>query len=110
MFDDVVGYHRGITLLRDGNDIHQVYATSVTSNAFEFYGVPALARARHYPRRWNGQIFARICNELQDMEGRVPFRPSDCGKDFYRRRHSAIAYRNHASAIQAYARCDKFGR
>jgi putative ABC transport system permease protein len=41
VFDDVVGYHRGMTLLRDGNDIHQVYATSVTSNAFEFYGVPA---------------------------------------------------------------------
>jgi predicted permease len=45
VFDDVVGYHRGITLLRDGNDIHQVYATSVTSNAFDFYGVlPLLGR------------------------------------------------------------------
>ena len=42
VFDDVVGYHRGITLLRDGNDIHQVYATGVTSNAFDFYGVPPL--------------------------------------------------------------------
>jgi predicted permease len=42
VFDDVVGYHRGIMLLRDGNDIHQVYATSVTSNAFDFYGVPPL--------------------------------------------------------------------
>jgi putative ABC transport system permease protein len=42
VFDGVVGYHRGIKLLRDGNDIHQVYATSVTSNAFDFYGVPAL--------------------------------------------------------------------
>jgi putative ABC transport system permease protein len=41
-FDDVVGYHRGITLLREGNDIHQVYATGVTSNAFDFYGVPPL--------------------------------------------------------------------
>jgi putative ABC transport system permease protein len=45
VFDDVVGYHRGITLLRDGNDIHQVYATGVTSNAFDFYGVlPLLGR------------------------------------------------------------------
>ena len=45
VFDDVVGYHRGITLLRDGNDIHQVYATSVASNAFDFYGVlPLLGR------------------------------------------------------------------
>ncbi len=41
-FDDVVGYHRGIMLLRDGNDIHQLYATRVTSNAFDFYGVPPL--------------------------------------------------------------------
>jgi putative ABC transport system permease protein len=42
VFDGIVGYHRGITLLRDGNDIHQVYATGVTSNAFDFYGVPPL--------------------------------------------------------------------
>jgi predicted permease len=42
VFEDIVGYHRGITLLRDGNDIHQVYATDVTSNAFDFYGVPPL--------------------------------------------------------------------
>jgi putative ABC transport system permease protein len=42
VFDDIVGYHRGITLLRDRNDIHQVYATAVTSNAFDFYGVPPL--------------------------------------------------------------------
>jgi len=42
VFDGIVGYHRGITLLRDGIDIHQVYTTGVTSNAFDFYGVPPL--------------------------------------------------------------------
>lgn len=42
VFDEIVGNHRGITLLRGGNDIHQVYATAVTSNAFDFYGVPPL--------------------------------------------------------------------
>ncbi len=42
VFEDVVGYQRDTELLRDGSDIHQVYATRVTSNAFDFYGVPPL--------------------------------------------------------------------
>jgi predicted permease len=42
VFEDIIGYHRGIVLLRDGNENHQLYVARVTSNAFDFYGVPAL--------------------------------------------------------------------
>jgi len=42
VFEDVVGFHRGITLLRDGNENHQLYVARVTPNAFDFYGVPPL--------------------------------------------------------------------
>jgi predicted permease len=42
VFEDVVGYSRGRTLVSDGHEIHQVIAAGVTANAFEFYGVPAL--------------------------------------------------------------------
>ena len=42
VFEDVIGYHRGINLLQDGNRIYQVYNTHVTPDAFQFYGVPAL--------------------------------------------------------------------
>jgi putative ABC transport system permease protein len=44
-FEEIVGYHRGIALLTDANDNHQVYVGSVTGNAFDFYGVrPLLGR------------------------------------------------------------------
>jgi len=41
-FEEIVGYHRGIVLLSDVGDNHQVYVGSVTGNAFDFYGVPPL--------------------------------------------------------------------
>src|SRR5580658_4174918 len=41
-FEEVIGYHRGIELLNDGKDNHQVYVAKVTGNAFDFYGVPPL--------------------------------------------------------------------
>ena len=42
VFEEVIGYHRGIELLNDGKDNHQVYVAKVTGNAFDFYGVPPL--------------------------------------------------------------------
>jgi putative ABC transport system permease protein len=42
VFEEVIGYHRGLALLNDGKDNHQVYVGSVTGNAFDFYGVPPL--------------------------------------------------------------------
>ena len=42
VFEDVVGYGRGITLLHDGDEIHQLYVAPVTANSFDFYGVPPL--------------------------------------------------------------------
>jgi putative ABC transport system permease protein len=42
VFEDVAGFARGIELLNDGKDNHQVYVAHVTGNAFEFYGVEAL--------------------------------------------------------------------
>jgi len=42
VFGEVIGYHRGIELLNDGKDNHQVYVAKVTGNAFDFYGVPPL--------------------------------------------------------------------
>ena len=42
VFEDLVGYSRGRTLMNDGRETHQVVAAGVTANAFEFYGVPAL--------------------------------------------------------------------
>jgi putative ABC transport system permease protein len=42
VFEDVAGFARGIELLNDGKDNHQVYVAHVTGNAFEFYGVAAL--------------------------------------------------------------------
>ena len=45
VFEDVAGFARGIELLNDGKDNHQVYVAHVTGNAFEFYGVaPLLGR------------------------------------------------------------------
>src|SRR5216684_4984241 len=41
-FEDIIGYHRGLGLLNDGKDNHQVYIGHVTGNAFDFYGVPPL--------------------------------------------------------------------
>ena len=42
VFEDVVGYQRGLTLLSDGRQTHQLTVAGVTANAFDFYGVPAL--------------------------------------------------------------------
>jgi putative ABC transport system permease protein len=42
VFEEIIGYGGSISLLSDGNDNHQIYMGSVTGNAFQFYGVPAL--------------------------------------------------------------------
>src|SRR5260370_2731782 len=42
VFENVIGYTNGFALLRDGLHMHQFYASSVTADAFEFYGVPPL--------------------------------------------------------------------
>jgi putative ABC transport system permease protein len=42
VFEEVIGYHRGLALLNDGRENHQVYVAKVTGNAFDFYGVPPL--------------------------------------------------------------------
>ncbi|HXW55514.1 MAG TPA: ABC transporter permease [Candidatus Cybelea sp.] len=44
-FEKVIGYSRGLSLLNDGRENHQVYVAHVTGNAFDFYGVaPLLGR------------------------------------------------------------------
>ncbi|HYT20690.1 MAG TPA: ABC transporter permease, partial [Candidatus Polarisedimenticolia bacterium] len=72
-FEEIVGYHRGIVLLSDGSDNHQLYVAYVTGNAFDFYGVPPLhgrgiiaedAKAEASPifvmsyRTWKGEFHA----------------------------------------------------
>jgi putative ABC transport system permease protein len=42
VFEEIVGYHRGIDLFSDGSDNHQLYVAYVTGKAFDFYGVPPL--------------------------------------------------------------------
>ena len=42
VFEDLAAYGRGIALLSDGQETHQVYEAEVTANAFDFYGVPPL--------------------------------------------------------------------
>jgi putative ABC transport system permease protein len=42
VFENVVGYTSGFALLRDGLQTFQFYTSSVTADAFEFYGVPPL--------------------------------------------------------------------
>src|SRR5215472_2156907 len=42
VFEDVIGFGRGIELLNDGRENRQVYVGYVTGNAFDFYGVPPL--------------------------------------------------------------------
>ncbi len=42
VFEDVVGYNRGLSLINDGPATHQLRTAGVTANAFTFYGVPAL--------------------------------------------------------------------
>ena len=42
VFEDIVGFGRDITLLRDGDENHQLYMAPVTPNSFDFYGVPPL--------------------------------------------------------------------
>jgi hypothetical protein len=41
-FENVIGYTRGFALLRDGSQTYQFNTSSVTADAFEFYGVPPL--------------------------------------------------------------------
>jgi putative ABC transport system permease protein len=40
VFDGIVGYDGGVLLLQDGDQTHQLYSSRVTSDAFDFYGVP----------------------------------------------------------------------
>jgi predicted permease len=43
VLDDIAGYDAlGLEILKNGSHLYQLHATWVTSNAFEFYGVPAL--------------------------------------------------------------------
>jgi putative ABC transport system permease protein len=41
-FENVTGYASGFALLRDGSQTYQFTTSSVTADAFEFYGVPPL--------------------------------------------------------------------
>lgn len=41
VFEDVVTYGRGISLVTSGSETFQLYSSRVSSNAFDFYGVPA---------------------------------------------------------------------
>jgi putative ABC transport system permease protein len=41
-FENVIGYTNGFALVRDGLQTYQLYTSSVTADAFEFYGVPPL--------------------------------------------------------------------
>jgi len=41
-FENVIGYTSGFALLRDGSQTYQFNTSSVTADAFEFYGVPPL--------------------------------------------------------------------
>jgi predicted permease len=42
VFENIVGSYSGMVQLRDGAQTYQLYNASVTSDAFEFYGVPPL--------------------------------------------------------------------
>jgi len=42
VFENVIGYTGGFALLRDGLQTYQFNTSSVTADAFEFYGVPPL--------------------------------------------------------------------
>jgi putative ABC transport system permease protein len=41
-FENVIGYTNGFALVRDGLQTYQLYSSTVTADAFEFYGVPPL--------------------------------------------------------------------
>jgi len=41
-FENVIGYTNGFALVRDGLQTYQLHTSSVTADAFEFYGVPPL--------------------------------------------------------------------
>src|SRR6266403_865936 len=41
-FENVIGYTNGFALIRDGLQTYQLHTSSVTADAFEFYGVPPL--------------------------------------------------------------------
>jgi hypothetical protein len=46
IFENVIGYTNGFALVRDGLQTYQLHISSVTADAFEFYGVsPLLGRA-----------------------------------------------------------------
>jgi predicted permease len=42
VFEDIVAYGRGISLVSDGRETYQLYSSQVDANAFDFYGVHAL--------------------------------------------------------------------
>ena len=82
VFDGIVGYHRGITLLRDGNDIHQVYATVVTSNAFDFYGVPPLLGRGITPADGMAKSSPVFVMSYKTWKGEFHSDPAILGKSF----------------------------
>ncbi|HMI49980.1 MAG TPA: ABC transporter permease [Candidatus Saccharimonadales bacterium] len=42
VLEDIIGFGRSIVLVSNGHTAHQLYSAPVTSNAFDFYGVPPL--------------------------------------------------------------------
>jgi putative ABC transport system permease protein len=83
VFDDIVGYHRGITLLRDVNDIHQVYATGVTANAFDFYGVPPLLGRGIAPADGSVKAPPVFVMSYKTWKGEFHSDPAILGKSFW---------------------------
>jgi len=82
VFEEIVGYHRGITLLRDGNDIHQVHTASVTSNAFDFYGVPPLLGRGITPADGMAKSSPVFVMSYKTWKGEFHSDPAILGKSF----------------------------
>ncbi len=71
VFENIVGSSSSIALLDDGVKTYQFNDSQVTSDAFDFYGVPALLGRGIEPEDGNAGAPPRFCDELHSLERRV---------------------------------------
>jgi len=67
----------------DGLQTYQLHTSSVTADAFEFYGVPPLLGRANPPGRWSPWSVARVCDWLQKTwKGVFNADPNVLGKNY----------------------------
>jgi len=83
VFEDVIGFGRGIELLNDGKENYQVYVGYVTGNAFDFYGVAPLLGRGIIPEDAKATAPPVFVVSYRTWIGEFAADPSIVGKKFF---------------------------